>query len=452
MQSRSLQIICIILICMLQISTKLAEELKDTVNKRLGRGRGSKWWGLAKASEPNNLLPLSPGMLFMDGAVQTNLKKKQRRLVRQNPGVLNVVASAAKLALSECQYQFRYGRWNCTTRAGINRGKNVFGKIIDKSCPETAFIYALTSAAVTYSVAKACSEGQIETCTCDFKQNSRNRLMLKNKKKFQNKQQYESTDNTTPKVRGCSDNIDFGMHFGREFVDAGETGFSIREKMNLHNNEAGRKLVERELKLVCKCHGVSGACSVETCWMKLPPFRSIGENLKERFEKATRIFINKKKIDEETNSIHTQQRKRKKYLQLRTRIKFLANHIRDSGFSAHFGNKIGNIYSMSKKKKPMTNFQDYDSNIMKPTINDLVYYESSPAFCEYDPALSILGTRGRYCNITSTANDNCEFMCCGRGYRSIEIVIVDGCNCKFQWCCEVLCEPCVVKKTTHYCL
>lgn len=39
---------------------------------------------------------------------------------------------------------------------------------------------------------------------------------------------------------GCSDNVGFGFKFSREFVDTGERGRSLREKMNLHNNEAGR--------------------------------------------------------------------------------------------------------------------------------------------------------------------------------------------------------------------
>lgn len=39
---------------------------------------------------------------------------------------------------------------------------------------------------------------------------------------------------------GCSDNIGFGFKFSREFVDTGERGRNLREKMNLHNNEAGR--------------------------------------------------------------------------------------------------------------------------------------------------------------------------------------------------------------------
>jgi len=39
---------------------------------------------------------------------------------------------------------------------------------------------------------------------------------------------------------GCSDNLAFGYKFSREFVDTGERGRTQREKMNLHNNEAGR--------------------------------------------------------------------------------------------------------------------------------------------------------------------------------------------------------------------
>ena len=88
--------------------------------------------GLSKASEPNNLMPLSPGALEMDTAVHVHLKKKQRKLVRENRGVLNAVAKAAKLAIAECQYQFRNTRWNCSTKNGSNKGKNIFGKIVDK--------------------------------------------------------------------------------------------------------------------------------------------------------------------------------------------------------------------------------------------------------------------------------------------------------------------------------
>lgn len=96
-------------------------------------------------------------------------------------------------------------------------------------CRETAFIYAITSAAVTHSIARACSEGSIQSCSCDYTHQSR----------------------TSTAVRdwewgGCSDNIGYGFKFSREFVDTGERGRNLREKMNLHNNEAGRTVRERE--------------------------------------------------------------------------------------------------------------------------------------------------------------------------------------------------------------
>ena len=107
------------------------------------------------------------------------------------------------------------------------------------ACRETAFIYALMSAAVTHSVSRACSEGAIESCTCDYSQ--------------------RGPSGADWEWGGCSDNIQFGVKFSREFVDAGEKGRDIRYMMNLHNNEAGRvvsffskkkKLIQRAMKMV----------------------------------------------------------------------------------------------------------------------------------------------------------------------------------------------------------
>lgn len=87
--------------------------------------------GIAKAGEPNNLLPMSPGSLHMDSTVYGTLRRKQRRLARENPGVLMAVARGANMAIVECQHQFRNRRWNCSTKNFL-RGKNLFGKIVDR--------------------------------------------------------------------------------------------------------------------------------------------------------------------------------------------------------------------------------------------------------------------------------------------------------------------------------
>lgn len=69
-------------------------------------------------------------------------------------------------------------------------------------------------------MARSCSEGSIESCTCDYRR--------------------RGPGGPDWHWGGCSDNIDFGRLFGREFVDSGEKGRDLRFLMNLHNNEAGR--------------------------------------------------------------------------------------------------------------------------------------------------------------------------------------------------------------------
>uniref|UniRef100_A0A182PVB9 Protein Wnt n=1 Tax=Anopheles epiroticus TaxID=199890 RepID=A0A182PVB9_9DIPT len=88
-------------------------------------------WGIAKAGEPNNISPLAPGMAYLDPAIHATLRRKQRRLARDNPGVLAAIAKGANLAINECQHQFRTRRWNCSTRNFL-RGKNLFGKIVER--------------------------------------------------------------------------------------------------------------------------------------------------------------------------------------------------------------------------------------------------------------------------------------------------------------------------------
>ena len=40
----------------------------------------------------------------------------------------------------------------------------------------------------------------------------------------------------------------------------------------------------------CKCHGMSGSCTIKTCWMKLALFRYMGAKLKDRFDGATEVL------------------------------------------------------------------------------------------------------------------------------------------------------------------
>ncbi|KAK6016964.1 wnt family protein, partial [Ostertagia ostertagi] len=135
--------------------------------------------------------------------------------------------------------------WNCTlTTPGVGTTPL---KIASK---ESAFVYAIASAGVSHSLAKACAKGLIEDCGCGPTPSS-----LSNKFVW----------------AGCSDNVRYGNSFGRKFIDVTDKVHSdARALMNLHNNRVGRRLLASRMGKECKCHGVSGSCVTKTCWKVVP--------------------------------------------------------------------------------------------------------------------------------------------------------------------------------------
>jgi len=85
------------------------------------------------------------------------------------------------------------------------------------------------------------------------------------------------------------------------------------------------------------------------------------------------------------------------------------------------------------------------------TDEDLVYSQDSPDYCLRNRRVGSLGTRGRQCDPRSMSFDGCEILCCGRGYRTKKVTLVENCRCRFHWCCEVVCQTCFVTKTIHRC-
>lgn len=168
--------------------------------------------------------------------------------------------------------------------------------------------------------------------------------------------------------------------------------------------------VASEMRQECKCHGMSGSCTTRTCWMRLPNFRIVGDNLKDKFDGASRILV--------TNS----------------------------------ESEAGRGLSRRKRNRYKSHLLPHNPEHKPPGSMDLVYMEPSPPFCEKNPRLGILGTTGRVCNETSIGLDGCDLMCCSRGYKTQEMIVVERCGCTFQWCCEVKCNICRVKKNVHTCL
>ena len=95
------------------------------------------------------------------------------------------------------------------------------------------------------------------------------------------------------------------------------------------------------MKVECKCHSVLGSCEVCMCWKVMPPFRKVGNVLKEKFEGAMEVHPT-----------------------------WVGSHKFLVPKSSHF--------------KPYT-------------AHDLVYLLASPDFCNRDPRHRVFGMSGRQC-------------------------------------------------------
>ncbi|CAI5762782.1 protein Wnt-6 isoform X1 [Podarcis lilfordi] len=204
------------------------------------------------------------------------LAGKQAELCQTEPEIMQEVAKGARLGVRECQYQFRFRRWNCTSHS------KYFGKILQQDIRETAFVYAITAAGVSHAVTQACSMGELLPCGCEATRSRSPPLPPA----------ITGSEGSAWEWGGCGDDVDFGYEKSRQFMDAKrKRGKSdIRTLIDLHNNEAGRLAVKNHMRTECKCHGLSGSCALRTCWKKMPPFREVGDRLLERFNGAFKVM------------------------------------------------------------------------------------------------------------------------------------------------------------------
>ncbi|KPM09690.1 Wnt-5b-like protein [Sarcoptes scabiei] len=309
------------------------------------------------------------------------LSKGQTQLCNLYQDHIPHIGRGARLGINECQYQFKSQRWNCSTVDD----SSVFGHVLNIASRESAFTHAISAAGVVYAIARACRDGQLSHCSCgrSARPKSLNQEWI---------------------WGGCGDNLDYGYRFSKSFIDVREKERNLlkgsreygRKLMNLHNNEAGRRVgrnaVIRKTRATCKCHGVSGSCSVVTCWQQLLSFREVGDFLKDKYDGATEVRLNK-------------------------RSKLQVRH----------------------------------PTYTRPTAEDLLYIDDSPDYCDYNNKTGTYGTQGRYCNRNSKGTDGCNLMCCGRGYNTQKVTIKERCNCKFHWCCYVECKTCTRTIDLHTC-
>lgn len=158
----------------------------------------------------------------------------------------------------------------------------------------------------------------------------------------------------------------------------------------------------------CKCHGVSGSCTIQTCWMHLSDFREVGNHLKTKYERARKLELDKKPT------------------------------------------RSGN--SADSRRATALAFRGIAQT-------ELVYLEDSPNYCVKNQSLGVHGTEGREClrggrrNATQWEKRSCHRLChqCGLRVEKRRAEVVTSCNCKFIWCCTVKCDKCTQVVTKYYC-
>ncbi|XP_076456069.1 protein Wnt-8b-like [Babylonia areolata] len=288
-----------------------------------------------------------------------------------------------ELGLSECQYQFRWERWDCSDRSLLQ----VVHTAETPANQETAVVQALVTSGVMYVVARNCSTGALLSCTCDPHLHSNH------------------TERNW-KWKGCKNaGAKQGDTMSRALFDGVIEGADARAAVNRHNNQVGRAAVWRNLELRCKCHGVSGSCSLRTCWQRLPDFRRVGTFLKRRYTRAVHVNVQDGQLRH-------------------------GNRARRRGLSM-----------ISSK--------------------DLVYLVPSPDYCRAQaPGGAASSTEGRECSrppkglkASRAERRSCRTLCleCGLRVRKYMVEVVTRCNCKFYWCCTVRCKECRQVVQKYYC-
>ncbi|CAK1599950.1 unnamed protein product [Parnassius mnemosyne] len=412
----------------------------------------------------------------------------QARVCRRQPGAMPHVVAAARIARTTCLSTYAGERWNCSSIELAPK----FTPDLLTGTREQAYVYAISAAALSWSVARACAAGALAACSCAAPPRAPPRPP---------REAAPPEPHARFKWGGCGDNFQWAERFAKQFLDAHEIdvrdgkienfievettttekpttttrletttvppvvilvddqpapanitatprprkgrrgrkrvprsprrGRPTRKRFrsrygyddrgsrhrnieyrmaaddprfdpqvdlrtrleslrpliasaNLMNARFGRKVVSSGMRTKCTCHGVSGSCSVRTCWRALPALARVGAALAGEAARAGPLRA------------HPRRRARP-----RARLR---------------------------------------------------YVTPSPDYCEPEPAAGSPGTHGRKCNASAgAARGGCGRLCCGRGRRAVRSARLERCRCRYHWCCRVDCQLCRITTEEHYC-
>ena len=151
---------------------------------------------------------------------------------------------------------------------------------------------------------------------------------------------------------------------------------------------------------MCKCIGISGSCTIQTCTSELPNLTVLGTDIWDIYKNDT--------------------------CNATTRYLPLPNGAQSTQ-EVCGGMEISPV---------------------------LMYTEESPDYCVQHPSYGSLGTAGRECDPHSTGLESCENLCtrCGRDHKVVQELSTETCYCEFVYCCEIRCHTCSRTREYYVCV
>ena len=82
----------------------------------------------------------------------------------------------------------------------------------------------------------------------------------------------------------------------------------------------------------------------------------------------------------------------------------------------------------------------------------MIHFGHSPNYCKANSDYNIAGIEGRECTLkNSLSSQHCDNLCCDHGYENVTVTEKRSCNCKFVWCCRVVCDTCDIARVIQRC-
>ncbi|XP_075150012.1 wnt inhibitor of Dorsal protein-like [Haematobia irritans] len=204
------------------------------------------------------LAPNSESLALLD---KINFIARQSQYANQVYGQMkvpipldNVMASSMEIALGSCQSTFKWDHWNCPTSDFIRR-RSSKSPLMDR---EDAYVNAISTAALLYTIAKNCSSGSVSGCV--------------------------------PCSSQCSDNPKFAEKLFQQLTQI-KFSEDFYGKLSSQNYKAITNLLEKSLTKQCMCAvmGPRGVCSKEICLDILKPFEEIAKDIHQMYDEALEL-------------------------------------------------------------------------------------------------------------------------------------------------------------------